>query len=93
MTTKKKIRLTKKQMIEVLMYYTHELTRIYAYRPITDSLLYLANEKIAVLRDKGRRFSTNPAWDVEVVVKANGLSGFSVDVADDTNLLYLDFDS
>lgn len=96
MTTSRKLKtkLTKAQMREVLIYYTNRLTQEFGNRWCTQSMLIEAQSKIDDYRVQGRRFSTNPGWDVDVkVVPSADGSAYVVTILDESSVLYLDFDS
>lgn len=93
-TTKLKIKVTKAQMLEVLAYYTNNLAKHFCNELASRSTVYKAQALLAELKQRGRMFSTNPAWDVEVTVNSvNSGAGLEVSILDPSSVLYLDFDS
>ena len=90
-----KIRLYKSQMISALVWYVNKLTEKFLYRPLTPATLVAMQAYLDDLQNYASRNTEdfNPAWQLKVrIVPNHQTSTVSVEPADESKFLYLDFD-
>lgn len=89
-----KTRLYKSHMRGALLWYTNALSEKFLDKLMTPHMIEQMEFYLKQLQDYQQRHENNPVWSVPVKITAfPEQNRIEVDVADDSNLLYLDFDA
>ena len=88
-----KLRTYKTQMRKALVWYTNKLYEQHLGIPLSPAQVERVNRDLVVLQEQMKNKETNVVWQVPVGLMLDyDRNQFEVIVADDSNVLYLDFD-
>lgn len=89
-----KLRILKAHMRQALKFYNEQVHAFVGFRFPTPALNYQVQEHLKHVQEQQQARENNPVWHVPVTALVIPESmTYVVDIADETNLLYLDFDA